>query len=194
MRKTWGFLFALTAALFLAGCNGKFEPTESTIHITSRGEVQSAIMESFDKDYYDYEELSESVQKEVSAYCLDANKEDAITVESLSLEAGEVSLLMNYQTVDDYVAFNDVILFAGTYPEAAARGYLPEELYDTQGERFAEDSEKLSKLKVIVTEESVCIQTNGSIKYVSDNVTIIDKKLAKALEAGASHPAFVLYK
>ena len=47
---------------------------------------------------------------------------------------------------------------------------------------------------VIVTEESVCIQTAGKIKYVSDNVSIVDKKLARALEAGKGHPAFVLYK
>ena len=54
--------------------------------------------------------------------------------------------------------------------------------------------ESLADLKVIVTEESVCIQTSGKIKYVSDNVTVLDKKLAKAMEAGKTHPAFVLYK
>ena len=193
MKKTLNFCMILGAMLFLAGCGNKFEPTESTIFITSKGEVQSAIMESFDKAYYDFEELSEDVQKEVKSYCLDVN-EEAVAVESLTQGDDEVTLLMNYQTVEDYVAFNEVLLFTGTYAEAVSEGYVPEELYDAEGGFVETDSEELDELKVIVTEESVCIQTAGKIKYVSDNVSIVDKKLARALEAGKSHPAFVLYK
>lgn len=193
MKKTLNFCMILTAVLFLMGCGNKFEPTESTIFITSKGEVQSAIMESFDKAYYDFEELSEDVEKQVKSYCLDVN-EEAVTVESLTQGDGEVALLMNYQTVEDYVAFNEVLLFVGTYAEAVAAGYVPEELYDAEGNSIAFDSEELDDLKVVVTEESICVQTSGKIRYVSDNVSIIDKKLARALEAGKSHPAFILYK
>ena len=193
MKKTLNFCIILAAALFFGGCGNKFEPTESTIYITSKGEVKSAIMDSFDKAYYDFEELSEDVQKEVKSYCLDVN-EDVITVESLTQGEDEVVLLMNYQTVDDYAAFNEVLLFTGTYAEAVSAGYLPEELYDAEGEFVDSDSEELDDLKIVVTEESVCIQTSGRIKYVSDNVSIVGKKLARALEAGKSHPAFVLYK
>ena len=126
--------------------------------------------------------------------CLDKNNEEAAVLESLTQGEEEVSLFMNFQTVEDYAAFNEVLLFAGTYAEAASAGYLPEELYDAEGEAADTESEKLDDLKVIVTEESVCIQTAGKIKYVSDNVSIVDKKLARALEAGKGHPAFVLYK
>ena len=179
MRKLLNFCMVLTAALFLAGCGNDFEPTESTIYVTSKGEVVSAIMEDFDKAYYDFDELSENVYKEVRSYCLDINDE-AIFVESLTKESGIVTLQMKYQTAEDYAAFN--------------AGYLPEELYDAEGEAADTESEKLDDLKVIVTEESVCIQTAGKIKYVSDNVSIVDKKLARAFEAGKTHPAFVLYK
>ena len=78
MKKSFGFALILTAAVFLAGCSNQFEPTESTIFITSEGAVKSAIMESFEKAYYDFEELSEDVEKEVKTYCLDVN-EDVIT-------------------------------------------------------------------------------------------------------------------
>ena len=193
MRKLLNFCMVLTAVLFLVGCGSSFEPTESTIYVTSRGEVFSAIMEDFDKAYYDFEELSEDVNKEVKSYCLDVNDE-VVSVESLTKDSGMVTLKMKYQTVEDYAAFNEVILFAGTYAEAASTGYIPEELYDAEGEVADTESEKLDDLKVIVTEESVCIQTAGKIKYVSDNVSIVDKKLARALEAGKGHPAFVLYK
>ena len=194
MKRILNFCLIFTITLLATGCGSKFEPTVSTIYVTSKGEVKSAIVESFDKAYYDFEELSEDVQKEVTAYCLDKNQEEAAVVESLTLGEGEVSLFMNFQTVDDYIAFNDVLLFAGTYAEAVSEGYIPEELYDAEGMSVPTDSEELDKLKVIVTEESISVQTHGKIKYVSDNVSIVDKKLARAFEAGKTHPAFVLYK
>lgn len=193
MKKIWNVVFVLMAGLFLMGCSDKFEPTESTIYITSKGEVKSALMEDFEKAYYDFEELSEAVAEEVRAYNLDVNAE-VVTLESLTEGAGEVTLLMNYQTVEDYIAFNEVLLFNGTYAEAVAAGYNPAELYDTEGMLADLDSANLDNLKVLVTEESTCIQTSGRIKYVSDNVAVIDKKLARAVEAGKSYPAFVLYK
>ena len=193
MRKLLGFCAVLTAVLFLVGCGGSFEPTESTIYVTSKGEVFSAIMEDFDKAYYNFDELSENINKEVKAYCLDMNDE-VVSVESLTKDSGMVTLKMKYQTIEDYVAFNEVLLFAGTYSEAVSAGYLPEELHDVEGEIADTESEELDNLKVIVTEESVCIQTAGKVKYVSDNVSIVDKKLARALEAGKGHPAFILYK
>ena len=193
MRKSLSFLLILSMAFLLSGCEQEFEPTESTIFITSKGVVKSAIMESFDKSYYDFDELYEAVEKEVKAYCLDKN-EEAVTISSLVEENDSVALLMDYQTVEDYVEFNETLLFSGTFSEAATAGYLLEELYDVEGNSIEVDTESLADLKVIVTEESVCIQTSGRIKYVSDNVTILDKKMAKAMEAGKTHPAFVLYK
>ena len=192
MKKLLNFCMILTAALFLTGCSDKFEPTESTIYVTSKGEVYSAIMEDFDKAYYDFDELSEEVNKEVKSYCLDVN-EEAIVVESLTKGESDVTLQMKYQTVADYTAFNEVLLFAGTYAEAVSEGYIPRELHNAEGEIADLEAEELDKLNVIVTEESVCIQTAGKIKYVSDNVSIVDKKLARAMEAGKGHPAFVLY-
>ena len=193
MKKSLGIGLIMTAVIFLTGCGNNFEPTESTIYITSDGIVKSAIMESFDKAYYDFEELSEDVEKEVKIYCLDVN-EEVITVESLTQENDMVSLFMSYASVEDYKAFNDVLLFCGTYADAVKKGYVPEELHDAEGQSVDMNMEELEKLKVVVTEESICIQTSGKIQYTSDNVTIVDHKLARAMEAGKSHPAFVLYK
>ena len=81
MRKSLSFLLILSMAFLLSGCEQEFEPTESTIFITSKGVVKSAIMESFDKSYYDFDELYEAVEKEVKAYCLDKN-EEAVTISS----------------------------------------------------------------------------------------------------------------
>jgi hypothetical protein len=193
MKRALSFTLVLASAILLMGCGQKFEPTESTIFVTSKGVVKSAIMESFDKSYYDFDELYKSVEKEVKVYCLD-NIEETVTLTSLTEENDSVTLLMDYQTVEDYANFNEVLLFSGTFAQAVAEGYLRDTLHDVEGITAEIDLEKQGDLKVLVTEESVCIQTSGRIKFVSDNVTVLDKKLAKAMEAGKTHPAFVLYK
>ena len=193
MRKSLNFWLITVLAFLMTGCGNKFEPTESMIHITSKGEVQSAVIESFDEPYYDFEELSDDVNDAVRMYCLDEN-EESVTVTSLTEANDTVSLIMNYQSVEDYADFNEVLLFAGTFAEAIEAGYQPDSLYDAEGASADLNEEQMKDLKVIVTEESICVQTNSKIRYVSDNVTVLDKKLAKAMEAGKNHPAFVLYK
>ncbi len=193
MKKSLSFALILSIVFLMTGCGQKFEPTESTIFVDKKGIVQGAVMESFEKPYYDFDELFETVEKEVKSYCLDKN-EEAVKLISLTEENDEVALMMEFQSVDDYAEFNEVFLFAGTFAEAADAGYMPGTLLDAEGETVEINLEEQGDLKVIVTEESVCIQTSGKIKFVSDNVSVLDKKLAKALEAGKTHPAFVLYK
>ena len=193
MKKSLNFWFIFVMALMLSGCGSKFEPTESTIFVTSKEKVQSAVMESFEEPYYNFDELYKEIEKEVKAYCLDKNDE-LVTMNSLVEENDSVSLLMEYQTVEAYAEFNDVLLFSGSFKEAVDAGLIPETLYTVEGEYAEIDLEEHGKLKVIVTEESVCVQTSGKISYTSDNVVVLDKKLAKAMEAGKNHPAFILYK
>ncbi len=193
MKKAYRVAFLLAAVFLLSGCGQKFEPTESTLFVNSKGKVRSAVIESFEQDYYDFEELSGEVKERISEYCLTMEGEP-ITLESIEKGEQEVTLFLTYETVEDYCTFNDLLLFSGTFAEAKAAGYIPTELQSPEGEAVAVDSVELNDLKVIVTEESIAIQTAGKIKYMSDNVTFIDKKLARALEAGVAHPAFVLYK
>ena len=126
MGKKLNFLLILSMTFLMSGCDQKFEPTESTIFITSKGLVQSAVIESFDKSYYDFDELYETVEKEVKAYCLDKN-EEAVTISSLVEENNSVALLMDYQTVEDYVEFPSISYnSSGKYPAAAASENVPE--------------------------------------------------------------------
>ena len=192
MKKALVVGLVLAGTLMMTGCSSKFEPTESTVFVTSKGTVKSAVMELFEESYYDFDELTKDIQESVDEYCGEG-KEGAITIEALTEVEDLVTLQMNYASVADYAEFNDVILFSGTVAEAIAAGYQPKNLVDVQGQPV-ELTEEESQLKVIVTEEAICIQTQGRIKCASKNVTIMDKKLAKALEAEKSELAFVLYK
>ena len=193
MKKSISLCLLLAGTILLTGCSQKFEPTQSTIFVTSKGTVKSAIMESFEEEYYNFEELKNDVEKMVQDYCKETS-ENAVVVESFTEENDAVTLMMQYETVQDYNDFNDMILFSGTLLEAEDAGYIPGELYDMEGQMVSLNEEEKGSLKVIVTEESISIQTSGKIRCVSDNVTILDNKLAKALEAGVEHPAFVVYK
>lgn len=194
MKKIWKFSFVFALGVLLCGCADKFEPTESTIYVTSKGQVKTVLMEEFEADYYDFDELSQTVADEVKEYNLSVGAE-AVEVESLTKGTQDVTLSMNYESVEDYAAFNDVILFHGTYEEAVRAGYEPTELYDTDGMVYADvSSDNFAHLNVLVTEENVCVQTSGRIKFVSDHVNVLDKKLGKVVEAGKSNPAFILYK
>ena len=150
-------------------------------------------MESFEKGYYNLEELSGEIESAVQAYCSEGN-EGTVVVESLTEANDMVTLQMQYADAAVYSEFNDMVLFSGTLSEAEAAGYSFDELYDLEGQQAELTAEEENTLKVIITEEEVCIQTSGKIKYISDNVTMIDTKLARALEADVEHPAFVVYK
>ena len=193
MKKSLGLCLLLTGTILLTGCSQKFEPTESTIFVNSKGVVKSAIMESFDKGYYDFEELKGDAESAVQAYCSESAA-DSVVLESITNENDVVTLMMQYKTVQDYYEFNDMILFVGTLSEVEAAGYILEDFHDAEGQPVELSEEEKSTLKAVVTEENVCIQTNGKIRCVSESVEILDNKLARVMEAGATHPAFVVYK
>lgn len=193
MKKLWSFCLILIPVLFMTGCGDKFEPTESTVFVTSKGIVKSAVMESFDEEHYSFAELSQEVDEEVNEYCQE-NGAETVIVDSLTEDAGTVTLMMTYQSAEDYETFNDLLLFSGTVSEAIEEGWHPETLLDRDGQPAELDEEKSGELKILVTEENICVQTSGKIRYVSDNVTVRDKKMAKVMEAGKTHPAFIIYK
>ncbi len=200
MKRLTSFLLIMMVALMAVGCGAKFEPEETAIYITSKGEVRSAVIESFEESYYDLEELRSDLEKSIDDYCLDQG-ESCITLETLEIneETGNAELWMEYETVEDYGAFNNVLLFHGTVAEAKEEGYFEDtyfedtELLDTDGD-YAELSEEDDEYQVIISDEAICIQTSGKILYVSDNVSIEGKKLAKAFETSAEHPAYVIYR
>ena len=193
MKKSLSLCLLLTGTMLLAGCSQKFEPTESTIFVNSKGVVKSAVMESFDEAYYNFDELKGDIEAAVQAYCGEQTA-DAVVMESLTEENDVVTFMMQYQTVQDYCESNDMILFVGTLSEAEAAGYIPEDFHDAEGQPVELSEEEKDTLNVLVTEENVCIQTSGKIRCVSESVEILDNKLARAMEAGAAHPAFVVYK
>ena len=103
MRKIVSFCLLMCSILLLSGCFGAV-PDQDTISVDKRGRVTSTIVEDFDKEFYDSEELfvgtvSEAEEEgyELPAYFVNP-EENAVDVEELNSE-GDVRLLILEEAV-----------------------------------------------------------------------------------------------
>ena len=185
MRKISGILLLAAASLALAGCSMRFSAEEDAVYVNKDGEIIGAIVEPFDKDYYDGEELETLLDQEVAEYNGE-NGRNSIEVDSFDVSGGEVKVMMNYATWADYANFNDVEFFAGVLSDIQGRSYGGGVTFlDTAGNTAVSLDEMDGNLRVILLEEPIVVQTSGKIVYVSDNVSIEGDKLARVQGASA---------
>lgn len=98
------------------------------------------------------------------------------------MEDGTAKLRMDYETVDDYTAFNGVELYEGKIVQALAAGYD----FDTDFAGVDKDGSVTGvtrwdilaqeDLKVVIIKANTDVKIDGKILYVScDNVTVTGK-------------------
>lgn len=158
-----------------------FEPTGSGIYVTRDGVLKSAEVTSFDNRKfpqvrYDEAELKEFIDKEVKAFN-DSKKENAVTVEELTVKGGEATLVLNYAGFDSFLEFQgpdfDVKHLALLEREDAVRKYNISNLVDTSGVKTdlliaLQDSD----VKVLVVTGKTLVTLNGDILYMSAGMSM----------------------
>ena len=188
MRKWKSLMLLGISAVMLGGCSMKFSAEEDAVYVNKKGQVLGAIVESFDKDYYDADELQGMLEQDVAEYNGE-NGKNSIEVDSFKVSGGQVKVIMNYADWADYAHFNDVQFFAG-------------KLADIQGKvtftgRDGSETLTLDQIEgdyyVILLEEKIVVQTAGKIAYVSNNVSIEGEKLARVNE-DATGLAYIIYE
>ncbi|MCR5101799.1 MAG: hypothetical protein K6B41_10635 [Butyrivibrio sp.] len=168
----------ITAMLFcflLVGC-GTFNPADaevSTISIDKEENITSVVVDSFEQDYYDLEELRTMINSEISSFNIEYG-EGCASLEDLTQEDGQVKMVMKYSSASNYSHFNQIALFYGTVSEALMRGYdLSVDFYNTDGEQVsAEDISSLSEQHIVITADNSNIDTPYKIKYMTSGVTL----------------------
>ena len=113
----------ILAAYLLAGCgNGKSEPSADmdTVSINKDGTIEHMIIDWFNKEYYDIDELAAKAQEKIDSF---NNGTDRIMLDSAEEKDGKIIVKMVYKTGDDYTQFNNRELFYGTVAEASAMGF-----------------------------------------------------------------------
>lgn len=198
MKKIVMLMATIVVAAALAGCSIKaFDADEDTVYVQKKGTIIGAIIESFDKEYYNDEELKEMIDSEIAEYNGSTGRK-SLEIESFEVVNKVAKLFINYETPDDYAAFNKVEFFAGTVKEAVDAGYGFDDKFIKADDKDASVSVKKDILQqdeymVVILDESINVQIDGEILYLSDNAELLGKKLAKVTE-DTSEAAYIIYQ
>lgn len=185
----------------LSGCSKKTDVDTSTVFIEKKGKITSVDVEVLDKDYYDEAELESYITDHVNDY----TSENGNTVEMASFTVTDqvAKLQMQYDSYEDYTAFNGIELYDGTVVEAEAAGYD----FDTDFISASdEDTKKVSKddvladdnNKVVIIKANVDVKVDGTILYVSkENTKVTEKNKVSITGEGSAEEAaltYIIYK
>lgn len=179
----------------LVGCGKSENPDTDTVYVKKNGSITEISIGSFDKEYYDQEELSQFIEDEITSY-KDENENCDVKMDSVSVEEDVATLSMKYGDYEDYAGFNGVEFFAGTVVQAIAAGYTFDVAYNSveagteTGSADQTEVTNSDKFKVVVLNEDTDVVIKGKIVYVSDsNVTVKSDNTAsvKQINDGVSY-------
>ncbi|MDF2539678.1 MAG: hypothetical protein K0S76_2699 [Herbinix sp.] len=182
----------------LAGCNKKDiditteDITVNTIVAKADGKLQVALVDLFDKPYYNLNELEEFAQNEINEY----NKsigEDKVVMDDIELKDGKAVIILSFAGMEQYANFNQVsaAYFNGGIKDNPLS--LPETLVNADGEETANTQEVLQnqKYKIIVLNELYDIIVDGTVKFYSENASLGAKNMVHGAAEGMT---VVVYK
>lgn len=184
----------LALSAILAACGDKELAVDTnTLYMKSDGTVTEASFELFEESYYDAAELEEYVKEEVRAYNY-KNVKEAIAVDKVEVQDKVAAVYLTYQTVEDYIAFNEAELFAGTVKKAMDAGYD----FDTEFVSYEKgeaanllEVTETSANRILVLDAAIDVRVDGTILFVSSNVQKKDKKNVSLTQGGLS---YIIYK
>ena len=183
MKKLSKYIIVLALLCLVTGC-GKKEIADtdqvSTIKVEKKGAVEGTIIEDFDEPYYDEKELEEKIDQTISEYNGTAGKNHVELKECKKIE-NAVSVVIRYETSEDYKDFNHVDFFYGTISEAYDAGYdLNLTLTEVKSGAKAgkEDLMAMGDKHIVITSEQERISCYDNILYTGDGMTIVNDKEA----------------
>lgn len=184
----------LALAAILTACGDKELTVDTnTLYIKTDGTMTEASFELFQEEYYDAAELEKYVKDEVYAYNY-KNVKEAINVDKVEVKDKVAAVYLTYQSVDDYIAFNEAELFAGTVKEAMDEGYDFEvefKEYSKEEKAGILDVTENSQDRILILDAAVDVRVDGTICYVSSNVQKKDKKNVSLTQGKLS---YIIYK
>lgn len=187
MKKVLLYTFLLLSFIMLNGCKKEEifltadDVTANTFLIKRNGSLHVAIVEDFDKSYYNLSELNEFVAKEVNAYNQKVGSEE-VTIEELELKNGKAVLILGYSKMAHYSAFNNMpAAYFGAWQDVDLE--LPSQYVDAKKNTVVDEETamKNDKNKVLVLYEPYEIIVEGDVRYYSDNAELVDKNKVRSM-------------
>lgn len=151
------------------------EITVNTILAKANGVLQVAIVEDFDKPYYNVDELKAFVTKEIEAYSKKAG-DGKVKLDEVKQKGNKVIMLMTYSGMDQYTAFNKVTAAYFNSGIENLKLALPATLKNTSNESVTATKEVIQTAgyKVLVLNEPYEIVVEGKVKYISENAKLLE--------------------
>lgn len=197
MRKVALIVVSVAMIIVAAGCNKK----EDSIHaknvhnnimvLTKDLTVQASSVETFDKDYYDKEELQSFMEKEIAEYNSECGK-DKVKLDSLYVKKGMASQVLNYQTIKDYAEFNNTETNIFTMNKALEEKMVGkgDTFLDFQtGKKVAVEEWSVDGAYVLQINEPYELRINGKILYYKNA-----SKEEGNLKIDPGQKAYVIFK
>jgi hypothetical protein len=186
-----------------------FEPTEDSLYITGSGQVTSAAIETYEKDYYTEEGLKAFVEENLAAFNQDAaslagdGEKAPAVLNACTLADGTASLLIDFSSPAAYMEFMAAYPDEESGVQVKALSILSMEeaelgdvsLTAAAGKEKgtavpADQVKKKSKFHVAVVEGPALLETDGAIQYISDGVTLTGENGARTPDGGVSYIIF----
>lgn len=187
-------LFMAAGVLSLTACSTKEE--ESAVSILKDGTIDSRIVDSFEKSYYDQEELQLKILKEAAYYNREVDK-DAVSVEKVAVEDGMVKVKMTYASASDYAAFNDGIFFAGSVGEAQEAGYDLNKVLLSVNDSLVtagmSDILAMTDVRILITDTKDPVHLSGKAIYISGNVSVDEKLKTVTFDEESEELSYIIY-
>lgn len=205
MRKTGIAAVLALSGMLLFGCAGggstsTFSPRQNSIFVTRDGQISSALVETYDKDYYDEAELKASIEEAVAAYNTEAGK-TGVTLTSCIMKEGKAIAVFGYDSGATLYDFTTMMedeanqarnLELSTVSEGLVAGKVSDGSWIKAKDGSSVSLDTITKqgdMKLLSLEGTVTLQTESEIQYYSGNITLIDKFTA-SVSGGKAYIAF----
>lgn len=190
MRKKLLCAVLLAMSVAIAGCGtgGSLSVGDMdtpTLLVNADGSLQAGFVESFDKEYYNEEDLEAFSNEQIEVYNEAEGKE--IELEKIRCKDGEAKMIMNFpdaETYNDFLGANIVVsnladaLKAGDIP-------LPETVRSTQDEEISlEDIDKPENYTLVCVSEKMHVKVDGKVKYYVGGAYIKENEMESTPKAG----------
>lgn len=184
MKRRKLYIASAMTVMLLTACGQKSlkltagDVQTSTMLVGKNGNIQSEIIETFDKSYYKEEELKEYLEDTAELYNESEGK-GKVELSSMLVKDETASAVLTYETMEDYQALNGVEAVNISLSEGER--LLPSVLEDLDGKETEAsailEEEKAGSYKLLLIEEEYDVVVEGDIKYYSNCVLIDNTKV-----------------
>ncbi len=206
MKKFYCIIMLMSAILLTACGETKVaitadKATDNEIIVASKGKMQTSIKESFDKSYYNKDDLEKFIKDDISSF--NSQNKTKVAFNSMKVEKSNVYVVIDYPTITDYNAYDDYQVTSLSNSEAKGNLIVPSKVkvYGKNKSVSKDKALKDGKYSVVVfsaKEESskenkinTKLTVAGKIKYAV-NAKKVDSNTVKV--TSVKEPVVVIYK